>query len=263
MIVKKGDKGPAVRELQALLQQRGFYAGSLDGDFGQKTDAALRQFQMANNLKADGVAGSHTWGALRVVSQLPAGEADKAFLRGLLASQSVPQRPALVLEKAISDLGKAEWPKGSNQGPQIWHLIHNPFNEKQSYYDYIGFEAPDDSYPPWCALAICWWIAHGGGQWNYPFPAWFGATAQIEAWGKEKNRFTSSGGSTAWPAGAIFTMSRAGSGSDSSTAIRSGHVGLIVADEGQKVVTIEGNTGDAVAWQRRPKSSLRGYVVWW
>lgn len=56
--LRRGDSGPAVVDLQTLL---GIEA---DGDFGEDTDAAVRAFQLRNNLFVDGVVGSHTWGIL-------------------------------------------------------------------------------------------------------------------------------------------------------------------------------------------------------
>ncbi len=63
--VKQGSKGAAVKELQTLLKQAGFYTQALDGSFGPVTDAAVRKFQKANGLTVDGVAGPKTWAALR------------------------------------------------------------------------------------------------------------------------------------------------------------------------------------------------------
>jgi len=65
-ILKRGMKGEDVRTLQAALMARGFDCGNAgaDGDFGAGTDAALRKFQTAYNLGADGIAGKGTWGKL-------------------------------------------------------------------------------------------------------------------------------------------------------------------------------------------------------
>lgn len=62
--LQKGDTGPAVRNLQALLNGRG-YRLSVDGSFGPKTQAAVRSFQMATHLVIDGLAGPATMAALR------------------------------------------------------------------------------------------------------------------------------------------------------------------------------------------------------
>ena len=60
----RGDKGPAVRALQADLAEAGFYAGDLDGKFGPATEAAVRAFQASRGLLVDGWAGPETLGAL-------------------------------------------------------------------------------------------------------------------------------------------------------------------------------------------------------
>jgi murein L,D-transpeptidase YcbB/YkuD len=54
------DSGPEVTELQRKLADAGFYNGSVDGVFGLKTQTALKQFQSAMGLVADGIAGSQT-----------------------------------------------------------------------------------------------------------------------------------------------------------------------------------------------------------
>ena len=61
--VKKGDKGDGVKQIQQALKAAG-YKVSVDGDFGNQTDAAVRQFQKKNNLTVDGVVGKITWGKL-------------------------------------------------------------------------------------------------------------------------------------------------------------------------------------------------------
>jgi hypothetical protein len=62
--LKKGCTGEDVRALQILLNGRGYNCGNVDGDFGSKTDAAVRKYQKAKGLTQDGIAGKKTVGSL-------------------------------------------------------------------------------------------------------------------------------------------------------------------------------------------------------
>ena len=61
--ISYGSKGSDVTELQKLLNQNG-YTLDVDGDFGTKTQAAVKDYQQKNNLSVDGIVGTNTWGAL-------------------------------------------------------------------------------------------------------------------------------------------------------------------------------------------------------
>ena len=62
--LKRGAEGPAVLRLQHALSAAGFSPGPLDGDFGPKTERALRRFQAASGLPVTGRADAATWAAL-------------------------------------------------------------------------------------------------------------------------------------------------------------------------------------------------------
>ncbi len=63
-VLRQGARGANVTELQNALNALGFNAGAADGQFGAKTGDALRAFQRANGLPADGVYGPQTKAAL-------------------------------------------------------------------------------------------------------------------------------------------------------------------------------------------------------
>jgi hypothetical protein len=65
MLLKRGDKGSAVRLLQTKLNQHGARLVP-DGDFGIKTDQAVRNFQLKSGLKPDGLVGPKTRKALGI-----------------------------------------------------------------------------------------------------------------------------------------------------------------------------------------------------
>jgi hypothetical protein len=64
MMLKNGSKHENVKCVQEILQELGYHPGAADGDFGDKTEAAVIQFQERHNLYADGVVGPSTWARL-------------------------------------------------------------------------------------------------------------------------------------------------------------------------------------------------------
>ncbi len=62
--VKKGSKGDAVRMLQQILTDFGYSSDAVDGDFGPKTEKAVKEFQTDFSLVVDGIVGPKTWAAL-------------------------------------------------------------------------------------------------------------------------------------------------------------------------------------------------------
>lgn len=63
-LVQKGDSGPVVEALQQLLKLRECDPGTVDGEFGNKTQTAVVALQQANGLETDSKVGGQTWTAL-------------------------------------------------------------------------------------------------------------------------------------------------------------------------------------------------------
>lgn len=59
-LLVKGDEGEEVRVLQEQLRVAGYYYGNSTGVFGPITEEAVKRFQQAYKLDADGVVGSET-----------------------------------------------------------------------------------------------------------------------------------------------------------------------------------------------------------
>ena len=59
--VQKGSTDPAVRDLQEALKALGHDPGPIDGVFGTTTETAVKAFQQARGITADGIVGKVTW----------------------------------------------------------------------------------------------------------------------------------------------------------------------------------------------------------
>ena len=66
--IRQGDEGEHVVTVQECLQPE---AGLVDGDFGPRTEDAVRKFQVREALEVDGIVGPMTWDALDSVYGLP------------------------------------------------------------------------------------------------------------------------------------------------------------------------------------------------
>ena len=66
---KRGAQGDTVKKIQQRLADWGYYSGNVDSIYGSRTETAVKKFQKANGLTADGVAGPATLAAIG----LPAG----------------------------------------------------------------------------------------------------------------------------------------------------------------------------------------------
>ncbi|MEL6475873.1 MAG: peptidoglycan-binding protein [Pseudomonadota bacterium] len=70
-LLEHGSEGPSVVLLQRILAKAGFSPGGQDGQFGGKTEAALKAFQMARGLDPNGTTDAPTWAALDAASGRP------------------------------------------------------------------------------------------------------------------------------------------------------------------------------------------------
>jgi hypothetical protein len=93
--LKRGDRGPAVIDLQNLL------GVAADGEFGPETEQAVRAFQASRNILVDGVVGSHTWGALTASLAGAAG--------GNVGSLSPTTIKRIIKLADESDLARVRW----------------------------------------------------------------------------------------------------------------------------------------------------------
>jgi len=101
MILRNGSSGANVRQLQEDLMNLGYSLPrwGADSEFGDETEAAVRQLQRDYNLQVDGIAGPQTFGKIEA---LLAAESD--FYRVQVGAFS-SKRNAEAMEKQLKEAG--------------------------------------------------------------------------------------------------------------------------------------------------------------
>tara|TARA_R110000824_G_scaffold53670_1_gene148392 strand:+ start:181 stop:903 length:723 start_codon:yes stop_codon:yes gene_type:complete len=238
------------------LNAKGFGPLAADGVFGKLTEEAVIQFQQSANLDADGLVGPKTRSALFAEQERAPPQATLEDAKHELTLLLAGDLSAIsVCEEAIRWLGVTEDPPGSNR-------IQGLTNGYADHW-HIRYDEEEPAYP-WCAIAVSQWMRQGlglGGWDTTPFGKWFGGVWQIRKWADERGSLYGASGHDS-ASGEIFLMSRTGSFSDPSRTTRAGHCGLVLADHGDRIITIEGNTSNGVRSMTRKKSAIESFVRW-
>jgi hypothetical protein len=201
--------GPDVLAVQKKLQALGYSSGVLDGAYGPTTAAAVKAFQKARRLAADGVVGPNTRKALTATK--PSTSVPPAVTGSTLGQAA--------LTEALKHLGATEKPAGSNR------------NEFGAWFGVNGV--------PWCNIFVSFCFTEGAG---YTIAKGFkgaGCTAMgctyvptTEAWLRATGMWI---GRVAPQPGDIAIYNWDGGAPD--------HIGIVESDAGNGSFTaIEGNT---------------------
>lgn len=221
-LIVRGEVGSdAVKALQARLNVLGFGPLVVDGDFGEATENAVLHFQARNAapdgapLVIDGEVGATTWAALF---------GPGSVFHTQAYDPAAPLRD-LVIDIAASQIGVTEHPRGSNRGPEVDRYIQS-----------TGLDPADDSYP-WCVCFLYWVFEQASRIKGIPNP--LPRTAGVIALWRASRRteadvvtHSEASPDTVKP-GMIFHLD-VGNGK--------GHAGLVIEVEGDRLITIEGNT---------------------
>ncbi|WPB77391.1 peptidoglycan-binding protein [Archangium violaceum] len=98
-------KGAAVTTLQNKLKAAGFNPGTIDGQFGPKTLAAVKAFQKAKGLESDGVVGPKTWNALNKATAPKPSTPASSGGSGPTLREGARGEPVRALQNRLNQLG--------------------------------------------------------------------------------------------------------------------------------------------------------------
>jgi hypothetical protein len=147
VIVKRGDRGPAVRSIQRQLGL------SVDGVFGPVTERAVRRFQRRHDLLADGIVGPITRGALGL----------KPFsARSVRRTSGRKVRIPAALRR-IAECESGGNPRAISPGG----LYRGKYQFSRSTWRNLGGEGDPAAAPEWLQdrLALKLYKLHGSAPW--------------------------------------------------------------------------------------------------
>lgn len=223
-LLKKGDQGAEVKEIQTLLMEKGFLTDEeINGVFDNETTRAVRMFQSQNldqngqPLTVDGKVGELTWWSLHHPKPIIQTPSAVDFLQMPPESMGGSERGRAALAAAVGELkaGAGEV-GGNNRGPFVKKYLNGIVSEGN----------------PWCAgfLSFCF-AQHPAGM---PFPYTVGARNILQHFKKKDWAQAPNSGYSPTPGDVVVWWRE-------SMPSGKGHVGLVHQLRDGFLYTIEGN----------------------
>lgn len=140
--IKLGSKGDTVKKLQQALNL------TVDGDFGPKTDKAVREFQTKNKLTVDGIVGNNTWKALGITENTSKCIDSSVIYKPLsIHITKAPRKPKYL---AI------HFTAGSNSKPGRALSTYNTFISRPASADFVVDDRDIVQFNPDIENYYCW-----------------------------------------------------------------------------------------------------------
>ena len=247
--LKYGDKGEAVKVVQQLLEDQGFFKGAVLGNFLKFTKEAVVYFQNTHLgpngefLESDGAVGPNTWWALRN----PVGKPQQSNLPREIPDGLTPMRQK-VLTEALGEhaAGVKEVPNGTNAGDGVTKYL------------------PGGRGAFWCCYFWSWVNRYAFGK--HPLGAKYGRVSSAFAKARELEMARQTGDYIPIPGDAfIMATSKAEKGKFKFTG--TGHIGYVIRVEvsgGRAVAinTVEGTSSNRVKLGKRNLSdaAIVGFI---
>jgi hypothetical protein len=195
----------------------------VDGDFGVKTEQAVRLFQInftdleGQPLQVDGVIGPATWASLFGNETVPPviGGGSSSFLLD-------------VLQIASDQVGVKENPIGSNRGVRVDQYIRS-----------AGLDPNQGSFP-WCVAFLYWCFNEASSKQGISNPV-FQTASVHQLWHRSLNR-PQTKRITPREANEKYSLVQPGQIFCLDYGSFRGHAGIIESIQDGKMLTIEGNT---------------------
>ena len=120
-LLKYGMKNmQAIKDMQTRLTELKYYSGAITGNFGDLTFKAVKAFQSANGLTADGIAGKNTLTKLYATSAVAAGSGSTS--------------------DSSSTVNTSGWPSASEVQNVNWYTYIRPYYKAGTVMQIYDFE---------------------------------------------------------------------------------------------------------------------------
>lgn len=136
--LRNGSSGDDVIELQKKLNEVG-YTLDVDGNFGSKTEEAVRDYQQKNGLTVDGIVGTNTWGSLTGGNTATTPEQTEPETPAWEYTPYTPSDSVLAAEELLQQqLGNKPGPYSSPWQEQLQGMLDKILNREPFKYDLNG-----------------------------------------------------------------------------------------------------------------------------
>ncbi len=175
--LRRGDVSASVKAMQQRLISLGYLSGDADGKFGALTYKALKAFQKANDLEADGIAGKITLSVLSSVNAQGAGSTGNTGNSGTSGNAGTTGGTTQVIPNVTTvtarDVQYASWYNviRAQARKYPYATVYDPASGISWQIHMFSLGAHADAEPITAADTAKMLQAFGGNDWN-PKPVW-------------------------------------------------------------------------------------------
>lgn len=157
--VKKGSKGDSVKQLQQALIKVG-YSIVADGDFGAKTENAVKDYQSKNGLVADGIVGQKTWNKLGISETVITKQVDPSVVYNPI-NVHISKSPGRSIKYLV-----IHYTAGGNSNEGAATRTRDVFLKREASADFAVDDYSMVQVNPDLNNYYCWAVGDGNGKYG-------------------------------------------------------------------------------------------------
>ena len=152
--IKLGSRGESVKNLQKLLNSQGFNIKE-DGDFGAKTEAAVKSLQSRLNIVSDGIVGQKTYNAIQNTYGYKFEVSDDIDITKLFLSKHITKTNRNSIKYLV-----IHFTAGASSAPGKSLGMKNTFENRESSADFVVDDLNIVQFNPDPYKYYCWAVGN-------------------------------------------------------------------------------------------------------